>query len=160
MDANKFVCKVYSPDFLWTFSFKLSCAIMLSLGLVAFWADSLNTFRLSEVTAKAVIASVVPAMTALREDHNNEGAGPERVLRDRRVMVRETLENERANMVSGGLRVLVIDRTVVDLRSKVLIYLFSIDRWITSHRRLFILRAWSSVSESRDFIVSPAGLAE
>lgn len=110
MDANKFVCKVYSPDFVWTFSFKLSCAIMLSLGLVAFWADSLNTFRLSEVTAKAVIASVVPAMTALREDHNDEGAGPERVLRDRRAMVRETLENERANMVSGGLRVLVIDR--------------------------------------------------
>lgn len=56
-----------------------------------------------------MIASVVPAMTALREDHNDEGAGPERVLRDRRAIVREALENDRANMVSGGLRVLVID---------------------------------------------------
>lgn len=80
--------------------------------------------------------SVVPAITALREDHKDEGAGPERVLRDRRAIAREALENERANMVSGGLRMLVIDGDGCESEG-VLFYRFSIDGSSTSHRRLF-----------------------
>lgn len=121
---------------------------MLSLGLGAFWADSLHTFRLSEVMAKAVIARVVPAIMALREDHKDEGAGPERVLRDRRASAREALKNERENMVSGGLRMLVIDGDGCESEG-VLFYRFSIDI-INKPSSTFLSRAWSSVSESRD----------